>query len=580
MSDHYLPIQTILQNKYQIFRYISSGGFGNTYAVKHITLGKILAVKEFFMKGINHRDGDSMSVSVSNAYNNRLFEEQKNKFKKEAKRLSELDNPHIVKVIDLFEENNTVYYVMEYINGCSLREKLNQLHHPFKESEVNNILIQILEALSYIHEKSIMHMDIKPANIMYDKNGKCTLIDFGASKQLENHDGLTTSTAVSYTQGYAPSELVSGDKTKWGAWTDIYSLGATIYNLLTGEKPPMRDDIEMEGIQAFNFPENVSQMYRSLILWMMNPIYKHRPQNVSQIMNYIFNNNPQNEKIESENENTQIETNKNTSNNRGTEKILNLKEDKFFNKSNNIVKKLTYIIWCLFLASVIISYLYEKYSSDTSENIINSDKSETNALYSNNTPQYSEVDSFVIHGYCPDNNHPHAIDMGKAGIWSCCDFGATSPEIEGPRFSWGETDSKNDFSYENYKYFDNTKKEFSFLKHEIANTEYDVIHQMWGEQWHIPSKKEIELLLNKCKHEWTTINDVQGLKFTSENGNSIFIPAYSGLYDNKITGKICSSTEAFHSEARFFALEFQEDTVYFVHPYKSDGFVLRPTKSN
>ena len=250
----------------------------------NVTLGKKCAIKEFFLKGIAIREDQTSKVHVAITDNKRAFNSQKEKFTKEAHRLSRLDNNHIVKVFDLFEENGTVYYVMDYIEGESLRDVQKRKGSPFSEKEVLSILSQMLDALNTIHQHGLLHMDIKPANIMIDQSGKCTLIDFGASKQSAASDGATTSSTLAYTPGYAPVEQIGGSSDRWGPWTDFYALGATLYNLLTNENPGNLD-IEEDGEAAFKFPPEVSSSTRLLIQWLMSPKRKDRPQNVGAIRN-------------------------------------------------------------------------------------------------------------------------------------------------------------------------------------------------------------------------------------------------------------------------------------------------------
>lgn len=122
-----LPVGTLLQDgKYRIERYLSSGGFGNTYVATNTEFEEQVAIKEFFMRGISDRNGDSVSVSVSNKTNVEQFTSQKEKFRKEVRRLRKLRNPHIVAVHDLFEENDTAYYEMDLIKGESLSERMKR----------------------------------------------------------------------------------------------------------------------------------------------------------------------------------------------------------------------------------------------------------------------------------------------------------------------------------------------------------------------------------------------------------------------------------------------------------------------
>ena len=278
--QHLQPNTTLQGGKYRIERVLGQGGFGNTYVGYNTEFEETVAIKEFFMKGVTERNETTSVVSVSNADNVQQFEEQREKFKKEARRLRKLKNEHIVKVHDLFEENGTAYYVMDFIDGESLAEKMKKTGQPFTEAEARSILSQILEALKEVHQNEIWHLDLKPGNIMIDKKGVAYLIDFGASKQIRANGGMTTSTALCYTPGYAPNEQIGQMYDRFGPWTDIYALGATIYNLLTNKKPPMAIDIEEDEEDAFDFPTTVSDEMRKLVVWMMQPKRKARPQNV------------------------------------------------------------------------------------------------------------------------------------------------------------------------------------------------------------------------------------------------------------------------------------------------------------
>ena len=274
---------TILHGNYRIEDHLASGGFGNTYLATHTELGETFAIKEFYMKGVSERGEDSTTVKVSNTLNRNQFESQRNKFKKEALRLRKLHDKHIVSVYDLFDENGTSYYVMDFIDGMSLSAHLKQTGKPMQEAQVWEMFPQILQALETVHGNGFQHLDLKPANIMMDGKGNITLIDFGASKQLDTGDGNSTSSSLAYTPGYAPREQMEQNLGKLGPWTDLYALGATLYNLLTCKVPPLPSDIDDEHEQAFSFSEHVSEKMKRLILWMMTPKRDKRPQSVQQL---------------------------------------------------------------------------------------------------------------------------------------------------------------------------------------------------------------------------------------------------------------------------------------------------------
>lgn len=289
-SSNMLKIGTILANgKYRIDRYLASGGFGNTYLATNLSFDEKVAIKELFIKGICGRSVDASQISISLPVNKDTFIAQQEKFKKEARRLRKMENPHIVRVHDLFDENGTSYYVMDLVDGESLSARLKRTKRPLSESEILKILPQILDALDCIHKEGIWHLDLKPANIMIDSNNGVKLIDFGASKQMRNRNGesISTSSAIAYTPGYASFEQMEQNFEKFGPWTDLYSLGATLYNLLTMQQPPSPSDLEENANAALKFPTVVSEKIENLILWLMKPNRKMRPQSILEVKQYI-----------------------------------------------------------------------------------------------------------------------------------------------------------------------------------------------------------------------------------------------------------------------------------------------------
>ena len=290
--QHLQPNTTLQGGKYRIERVLGQGGFGNTYSGYNTTFDEHVAIKEFFMQGVNKRDDLTGVVSVSLAENFQQFEEQREKFKKEALRIRKLNNSHIIKVHDLFDENGTTYYVMDYMDGENLSERLNRIGRPMTESEVNILLPQILDALKAVHNEGFCHLDIKPSNIMLENGNNVKLIDFGASKQLGAKGTLTSneSTAFAKTPGFAPREQIEQNLDKIGPWTDIYALGATLYCLLTTKYPPMPSDIDDDMSQdkhlSLPMPETAGGL-KNLVLQMMKTNRKQRPQSIDAIISVV-----------------------------------------------------------------------------------------------------------------------------------------------------------------------------------------------------------------------------------------------------------------------------------------------------
>ena len=281
---------TILRDIYLVEKHISSGGFGNTYKAKNTMFNETVAIKEFFMADIATRD-ENGNIYVPLENNHDLFYSQMEKFKKEAQRIRKYTNPHIVRVHDIFPANGTIYYVMDFIEGESLADKLAKQGCPMREDEVKALLPQVLDALQTIHNDGLWHLDIKPDNLMVDASGTVRLIDFGASKQDLSLGGSTMASAVAYTERYAPMEQVEQNVEKFGPWTDFYALGATLLNLLTNSKPPkptdILDDPTPDKHITIQIPKTVSDTTRRLISWMMQTPRGARPQSVEQIRAFL-----------------------------------------------------------------------------------------------------------------------------------------------------------------------------------------------------------------------------------------------------------------------------------------------------
>ena len=278
---------------YAIRRVLGQGGFGITYEAEQVLLGKRVAIKEFFLSGTCDRDDDGKKIFVLRS-SRELFKSHKKRFLNEARRLAHLSNTHLVPVHDLFEENGTAYYVMDFVEGESLADILKRSGRPFDENTVTGILKQMLEALGSIHHQvpSLCHLDIKPANIMVDGKGKAVLIDFGASKYVATADEeRSSSSSFAYTPGYAPIEQLAGIRENMGPWTDFYALGATLYNLLTGKKPNDPSVINSDRTpgkrDSIPLPSSLSERLRNLIVWLMAPDQNDRPQSEEEIMAFF-----------------------------------------------------------------------------------------------------------------------------------------------------------------------------------------------------------------------------------------------------------------------------------------------------
>lgn len=277
---------TLLQGgKYKIVRFISAGGFGCTYEGVHVLLKKRVAIKEFFVKDFCNRDETTSEVTVGITAKTALVEKLKEKFLAEAQFVFSLKHPHIVNVHDVFVENGTAYYVMDYIDGPSLNDMVKK-HGAMSEQKAVKYILQVADALKYVHSNNRLHLDVKPGNIMIDENDNATLIDFGTSKQYDEVSGENTSTLVGKTPGYAPLEQMGNEVVKFTPSTDIYSLGATLYKLLTGTTPPS-SNLLASGEELPPLPSTVSAPVRKAVGCAMQINKTKRPQTIDDFVSLM-----------------------------------------------------------------------------------------------------------------------------------------------------------------------------------------------------------------------------------------------------------------------------------------------------
>ena len=294
-NDNALKPGTLLRGKsytYTIQKDLGQGTFGITYLATtqvKITgaLGEIdtsiqVAIKEFFMSDINGREDNTVTSGSKGG----VYDKYKQKFAREAENLSKLHHPHIVKVLEYFEANNTVYYAMEFVEGGNLNEYIGQ-KNGLPETECVKYTRQIGSALSYMHAHKMLHLDLKPGNVMLRKNGDAVLIDFGLSKQYDETGKPETSTSVGGgTPGYAPIEQANyHDGKGFPVTMDVYALGATMYKMLTGERPPEASDILNDGFPTYKLQEHqVSDKMIAHVTKAMAPMKKDRPQSVEEFL--------------------------------------------------------------------------------------------------------------------------------------------------------------------------------------------------------------------------------------------------------------------------------------------------------
>ena len=294
-NDNALKPGTLLQGKsytYTIQEVLGQGTFGITYlattqikvtgALGELEMDIQVAIKEFFMHDFNGRTGNTVTCGSKDS----VYYDYKHQFIREAQNLSRFHHPHIVKVLEAFEENDTAYFAMEFIEGGSLNEYISQ-SGGLSDRESLEIILQIGDALSILHRNNMLHLDLKPLNVMRRTNGELVLIDFGLSKQFDKNGEPESSTHLGLgTKGYAPIERANYKRgNSFPATLDIYALGATLFKTLTGANPPVASEILNEG-----FPEKDMKAYGVsddvilLTSWAMEPMKAKRPQSVDEFL--------------------------------------------------------------------------------------------------------------------------------------------------------------------------------------------------------------------------------------------------------------------------------------------------------
>lgn len=295
-----LPEGIILHGEaydYKITSVLGQGSFGITYRAKVEMRGALgtldsnmyVAIKEFFMKEVNGRD--NTSVTSGSTSRDGLFEYYREKFEREARNLSTLQHKNIVRVLESFQANGTVYYAMEYISGQSLDSVIiKSPHHCLDVATALGYTQQLGSALSFMHSKGMLHLDVKPANAMVKDDGTVVLIDFGLSKQYAANGEPESSTKVGAgTPGYAPLEQASYREGKgFPTMMDVYALGGTLYKMLTGQRPPEASEILNDGFPIGEMKQHgVPPQVAACVRKAMAPLKKDRYKTIDQLLNAL-----------------------------------------------------------------------------------------------------------------------------------------------------------------------------------------------------------------------------------------------------------------------------------------------------
>ncbi len=260
---------------FSVGKVLGQGGFGITYLGADVTLGRSIAIKEFFPNGCVRQ---SATVQPGGVMTIMDYQHARGRFLDEARTLARFQHPGIVQVYASFEENNTAYMTMELVKGRTLQSLIEE-RGLLPEDEAVGYVVQAGEALAVVHGANLLHRDVKPDNLMVAEGGRVVLLDFGTAREFAS--GKTKRMTAMLTPGYAPLEQY-GQQAKFGAYTEVYALAATLYHALTGEVPVQATD-RATGVELQppnRLVRSISRNVSDAIMWAMERKATSRPQSV------------------------------------------------------------------------------------------------------------------------------------------------------------------------------------------------------------------------------------------------------------------------------------------------------------
>ncbi len=291
VEPHILKPGTVLNQKYTLGKTLGEGGFGITYLAWDNNMQTKIAIKEFYPANLIKRDTTERNDTQLYLLTQSLeaeFHAGMERFVREASVLSKFFHlPGIVSVKDFFYENKTAYIVMEYIDGITLKEYLRQKGGTLSLDETLKLMKPVMESLAIVHKEKMLHRDISPDNLMVSADDQVKLIDFGSARYYDLQSDKSMTVVLKH--GYAPIEQYSANGNQ-GTWTDVYSLCATMYRMLTGKVPPeaierIREDrLEPVGARVKKVPANI----RTAIQKGLSVMPEHRQQTVEELYHDIY----------------------------------------------------------------------------------------------------------------------------------------------------------------------------------------------------------------------------------------------------------------------------------------------------
>ena len=277
-----LPPDTVIGG-YRVVRKISAGGFGVVYLAVD-NEGQQVAVKEYLPSALTMREPGELVPHVAPEKLS-LYRLGLKSFFEEGRSLAQISHPSVVSVLNFFRQNETVYMVMNYLEGATLQDFIVtardlKKQKVFRESTIRSLFDEILRGLRIVHQHKMLHLDLKPANIFITDDNKAVMIDFGAAREVLNKEGNFT--RPMYTPGFAAPEMYRRDSTM-GPWTDIYAIGACIYSCMQGYPPndaPQRLEKDRLALSLTRVRGVYSDNLIEVVEWCMSLDPLSRPQSV------------------------------------------------------------------------------------------------------------------------------------------------------------------------------------------------------------------------------------------------------------------------------------------------------------
>ena len=466
--------------------------------------------------------------------------------------------------------------ILGTIKGENLDKYIMRRGH-LDENETKVVVCEIASALEYMHKYRMLHLDLKPKNIMHDSNGRVKLIDFGLSKQYTAEGEPESSTSIGMgTPGYAPIEQANYHQDgTFPVTLDIYAFGATIYKMLTGQTPPHASDLLEDGFPETMFRNlGVSEHMIGCVKKAMGPTKKSRYQTVDEMVRDIERDDVASGEIPTVNDGTEDDEmtyiHEDRQHNAVEDEQINKDETEDVHHSYDETMSRSKKVFLVFLLLVLCGVGIW-------------------LLYGNNKKENTKPDYIADSGEAISSDDYVDLGLPSGTLWASCNVGASAPYEKGGIYAWGETVQKQSYRMENYFDIDSLAGSSSLYdmfgtegqtQQSIIGTKCDVASAVCGPDYVMPTKAQLDELNTECTWTWGTLKRVKGMIVTGPNGNSIFLPACGSGNENGIfgynedgdywCGELCDPKVHEHSNmdqellklegpsARAYSLEFME----------------------